>query len=144
MKDYCQNKYFYQFPSQPLSPKGACQTFWVDPSREKRVSEGNNYTNLNYSTLEVDAHILKLFSYPFYFVLMTILSTIIMLNSKQLKNSTIKIATGLFLCVIIYYINNLFYIMGTTEKIYLQIAIWTPLLLLFSINVVMLQNINEK
>ena len=104
----------------------------------------NNYTNLNYSTLEVDAHILKLFSYPFYFVLMTILSTIIMLNSKQLKNSTIKIATGLFLCVIIYYINNLFYIMGTTEKIYLQIAIWTPLLLLFSINVVMLQNINEK
>lgn len=104
----------------------------------------NNYLNLNYSTLEVNAHLMKLSSYPLYLILMSMLSSIMMLNSKQFKNSTAKIAAGLFSCVVIYYINNLFYIMGITEKIYLLIAIWAPLLLLFLINMFMLADINEK
>ena len=103
-----------------------------------------NYINLNYSTLEIDAHIQKIISYPIYLTLMTILSSILMFNSKRLINNTIKIATGLFFCVIIYYFNNLFYIMGITEKIYLEVAIWIPLLLLFCTNTVMLNKINEK
>ena len=103
-----------------------------------------NYINLNYSTLEIDAHIQKIISYPIYLTLMTILSSILMFNSKRLINNTLKIATGLFFCVIIYYFNNLFYIMGITEKIYLEVAIWIPLLLLFCTNTVMLNKINEK
>ena len=103
-----------------------------------------NYINLNYSTLEIDAHIQKIISYPIYLTLMTILSSILMFNSKRLINNTIKIATGLFFCVIIYYFNNLFYIMGITEKIYLEVAIWIPLLLLFCTNLVMFHKINEK
>ena len=103
-----------------------------------------NYINLNYSTLEIDAHIQKIISYPIYLTLMTILSSILMFNSKRLINNTLKIATGLFFCVIIYYFNNLFYIMGITEKIYLEVAIWIPLLLLFFTNTFMFNKINEK
>ena len=35
---------------------------------------------------------------------------------KKFKNTTVKLAIGLFLSVIIYYINN-FNVMGSTEKI---------------------------
>ena len=47
-----------------------------------------NYRLLGYSTVEVDIQINKLASYPFYFLLMTIFSSIIMFNSKDLKNTS--------------------------------------------------------
>ena len=39
-----------------------------------------------------------------------------MMNTKTLKNKSIKIIIGLFLSVIIYYINNFFYVLGSSEK----------------------------
>ena len=38
----------------------------------------------------------KILSYPVYLMLMTILSGIIMFNTKNFKNTTIKLAIGLF------------------------------------------------
>ena len=103
-----------------------------------------NYNLLGYSTIEVDIEINKLFSFPFYFVLMTIFSSIIMFNSKNLKNTTFKISLGLFSSVFIYYINNFFYVLGNTEKIHFIAAVWSPLVILSLVNVFMINNINEK
>ena len=103
-----------------------------------------NYNLLGYSTIEVDIEIHKLFSFPLYFVLMTIFSSIIMFNSKNLKNTTFKISLGLFSSVFIYYINNFFYVLGNTEKIHFVAAVWFPLAILSLINVLMINNINEK
>ncbi len=103
-----------------------------------------NYRLLGYSTVEVDVQINKLASYPFYLLLMTILSSIIMLNFKNLRGSSIKIIIGLFCSVLIYYINNFFYVLGNTERIPLLISIWIPLIILSMINIIMLRNINEK
>ena len=103
-----------------------------------------NYKELGYSTVELDVHIQKLISYPIYFLLMTIFSAIIMFNSKNLKNTSVKIAIGLFCSVIIYYINNFFYVLGNTEKISLIASVWSPLMILSLINMLMLRNINEK
>ncbi len=104
----------------------------------------SNYEELGYSTVELDVHIQKIVSYPIYFLLMTIFSALIMFNSKNLKNTSIKIAIGLFCSVIIYYINNFFYVLGNTEKISLVASVWSPLLILGLINMLMLRNINEK
>jgi lipopolysaccharide export system permease protein len=103
-----------------------------------------NYNQINYSTSEIDSKLQKLISSPIYFGLMTILSAIIMFNSKRFKNNSLKIIIGLFFCVLIYYINNVFYVLGSTEKISLILSIWTMLLLLTFINFVMLSKINEK
>jgi lipopolysaccharide export system permease protein len=103
-----------------------------------------NYILLGYSTTEVNVHIQKLISYPIYFLLMTIFSCIIMFNSKNLKNTTFKISIGLFSSVVIYYINNFFYVLGNTERISLLISVWVPLLILGIINFIMLNKINEK
>ncbi len=104
----------------------------------------NNYKLLGYSTVEVDIQLHKLFSYPLFLVLMTIFSSIIMFNSKSLKSSSIKIVIGLFFSVIIYYLNNFFYLLGNTERISIFISIWAPLIILFSVNSLMLRKINEK
>ena len=103
-----------------------------------------NYKSLNYSIIEVDVQIHKIISYPIYLSLMTILSAIIMFNTKNFKSTTLKISIGLFLSVIIYYINNFFNVMGITEKIPLIVAVWLPLLIFCLINLIMLLKINEK
>ena len=75
---------------------------------------------------------------------MTIFSAIIMFNSKEYRNNTLKISIGLFFCVIIYYLNNLFNVLGTTEKINHILSIWLPLLILSFLIMLMTREINEK
>ena len=103
-----------------------------------------NYKQLNYSTTEVNIQILKIMTYPIYFVLMTILSAIIMFNTKSYKSTALKISVGLFFSVIIYYLFNFFYILGNIEKISLILSICVPLLTLSMINFFLLFGLNEK
>ncbi len=103
-----------------------------------------NYKKLNYSVTEVDLHILKLITFPIFLVLMCLFSSLIMLRIKHLSNSTFKIVLGLFFSVIIYYLNNFFFVLGSTEKISVLMAIIIPLLSLSIINLLMLNKINEK
>ena len=104
----------------------------------------NNYKSLNYSTTDVEIQIYKVLTYPLLLVLMTVLSSIIMFNTKRTSSKIIRIIIGLFLSIVIYYLNNLFNVMGVTEKIPLIISIWTPIIALSLINLTMIVNINEK
>mgnify|MGYP001172311878 FL=1 len=104
----------------------------------------NNYKSLNYSIIEVDLQLHKIISYPIYLALMTILSAILMFNIKRYSSTTFKISIGLFLSVVIYYINNFFYVMGKTEKLSIFISIWIPLIFLLVANLIMVKQINEK
>ena len=103
-----------------------------------------NYKSLNYSTVDVDMQIYKVATYPLLLVIMTILSSIIMLYTKKSNSKVFKIIIGLFFSVVIYYINNFFNVMGSTEKLPLLVSIWTPIIFLVLINLIMLININEK
>ncbi len=104
----------------------------------------DNYQKLNYSTTEVSVQIQKLISYPIYLMLMTLLSGIMMLNIKNFGNPTFMISIGLFLSVIIYYINNFFHVMGNTEKIPVIISVWIPILILIILNSLIILKVNEK
>ena len=104
----------------------------------------NNYKKLNYSLTEVNMQILKIIAFPLYLVLITILSALIMFKIKRLDTTTFKISLGLFISVIIYYINNFFLVMGNTERIPLIFAIFTPLVILGLFNTFMIYKINEK
>ena len=103
-----------------------------------------NYKNLGYSITDTNLHLLKLISYPLYFMLMTLFSSLLMYRMKYQYNTAIKISFGLFLTVVIFYINNFFTTLGSTEKIPLILSVFFPLLLLAIINGVMLEKINEK
>ena len=75
---------------------------------------------------------------------MSILAAIIMFNSKKQKSNTLKISYGLFLSVLIYYINNFLNVLGKTEKINILLSVWTPILILIIINFIYTLKINEK
>jgi len=110
----------------------------------KLIELRKNYKQLNYSTTEVNIQILKIITYPIYFVMMTILSAIIMFNTKNYKSTTFKICLGLFFSVIIYYLFNFFYTLGNIEKISLILSVCMPLITLSIINCLLLFGLNEK
>ena len=103
-----------------------------------------NYKSLNYSLIDIDIQLLKLVSFPLYLMLMTIFSSIIMLGTKELKSSILKISIGLFFSVIIYYLFNFFSVLGKTEKINLFSSVLLPILLLTAINYLMIGKFDEK
>jgi lipopolysaccharide export system permease protein len=74
----------------------------------KLIDLRENYKSLNYSTVDVEMQIYKVVTYPLLLVLMTILSSIIMFNTKRSSSKIFKITIGLFFSVVIYYINNFF------------------------------------
>jgi len=104
----------------------------------------NNYKKLNYSLTEVNLQLIKIFAYPIYMVLITIFTALIMFKIKRQDSTTFKISIGLFISVIIYYINNFFFVMGSTERISLILAVFIPLIILGMVNSIMIYKINEK
>ena len=103
-----------------------------------------SYKSLNYSVIEVDSHIYKIISFPFYLTLITIFSAIIMFNIGYQKNTLFNIIYGIFLSVIIYYINYFFNVLGTSQKIPLILSIIFPLVILLIINIISIIKLNEK
>ena len=62
----------------------------------KLIDLRQNYKSLNYSTVDVDMQIYKVATYPLFLVIMTVLSSIIMLNTKKSSSKILKIIIGLF------------------------------------------------
>ena len=103
-----------------------------------------SYMSLNYSVTDINSHLLKIVSYPVYLTLITIFSAIIMFNIGYQKNTFFKITLGIFLSVIIYYINNFLSVLGTNEKIPVTLSIFLPLIILSIINFISIIKLNEK
>ena len=103
-----------------------------------------SYISLNYSVTDINSHLLKIVSYPVYLTLITIFSGIIMFNIGYQKNTFFNITFGIFLSVIIYYINNFLSALGTNEKIPLTLSIFLPLIILLIINFISMIKLNEK
>lgn len=103
-----------------------------------------DYTNINYSFQEIDLHIKKIISFPFYLTIMSILSSIIMLNIKRNNSQISYIFIGILSSVTIYYVNVLFQTLGKNGTIPLDLSIWMPVIILSAITSIGLVRINEK
>ena len=103
-----------------------------------------DYQTLGYSTLEVDTHKLKVFSYPLYLMVMSVFSSIIMLNIKRNKPKIFNLILGILLSVMIYYINYFSNLLGESEKLPLTISVYMPLIILVLFSAIGLVRINEK
>ena len=102
------------------------------------------YVEVNYSITEIDMHIKRMLSYPFFLTIMTILSSIIMLNIKHQKPKIFYAVGGILMSVLIYYINFFFGALGRNEQIPVLISIWLPLFLLLIISMIGIARLNEK
>ena len=136
-KLYIKTNYDYEIIQNLFSNMSSLSVFELLEMR-------SNYKELNYSLTEVDLQLIKLISYPIFFVLMVVFSGIIMMNTKSFKSKNLKITIGFFFSVIIYYINNFFYVLGNTEKISILTAITLPLFVFALINLILLKDLNVK
>jgi lipopolysaccharide export system permease protein len=103
-----------------------------------------DYEAVQYSTTEIDIHIKRLISYPFFLTVMTIFSSIIMLNIKHQKPKIFYTLGGVLLSVLIYYINFFFVALGKNEQIPIMLSIWLPIIILSIISLIGTARLNEK
>ena len=104
----------------------------------------NKYDDINYSSIEVDSALQKIISFPFYLMLMTILSSTIMMNIKQNRTKIFHLIFGILISVIIYYLSFFFEELGKNEQVPVVVSIWIPLLMISIVSMINLVRINEK
>ena len=104
----------------------------------------NKYDDINYSSIEVDSAIQKIVSFPFYLMLMTILSSTIMMNINQNRTKIFHLIFGILISVIIYYLSFFFEELGKNEQVPVIVSIWIPLLMISIVSMINLVRINEK
>ena len=102
------------------------------------------YDDINYSSIEVNSAIQKIISFPFYLMLMTILSSTIMMNIKQHRTKIFHLIFGILISVIIYYLSFFFEELGKNEQVPIAVSIWIPLLMIGLVSIFNLVRINEK
>ena len=103
-----------------------------------------DYFDLGYSTVGIEVYENKIFSIPIYLAIMTLLSGIIMFNSKYKKSKIFNIILGISLSVIIYYVNYFSGILGENGRIPIILSVWLPLIILMLISLIGMVRLNEK
>lgn len=104
----------------------------------------NDYKSLGYSTLPINVHLQKLYSYPLYLTIMVCIAAILMLNIKQANSKIVNLLLGIFISVLIYYVNFFFNLLSESQKIPIMTSVWGPQILLILISSISLIKINEK
>ncbi len=103
-----------------------------------------NYEELGYSTVDINTHIQKIFAYPFYLIIMTLFSAIIMTNIKHNRPKVFNLTVGILLSVIIYYINYFSSVLGQNLSLPVSVAVWSPMIIILLSCSIGMVHINEK
>ena len=103
-----------------------------------------DYESLGYSSDEILIHLLKLFTMPIFYGVLTILSAIIMFNFKKDKSLLFHIILGILMSVLIYYMNFIFNSLGNNGRIPIYSSIFFPILVISLVSTIGLVRINEK
>ncbi len=104
----------------------------------------SNYKDIGYSTDQVELEFHKGISYPFFIMAMTFFASIIMMHTKYKVNTLYHVIFGLFISVVIFYLNDLSKVLGQTEKISLIQSVWIPIIIVFILSIVGSMHINDK
>ena len=83
-------------------------------------------------------------SLPFFLVLMVCLASIFILSSNEKKQNIYYIILSIITCVIIFYFKNFSMALGTTERIPMELSVWSPIIILTLFCSVGIIQINEK
>ena len=104
----------------------------------------SDYEKFGYSTDEINIQLLRLYTTPIFYGILSILSVVIMLNFIKNKPLLFHLICGVMLSVIIYYINFIFNSLGINGKIPLNLSILFPFFLITIFSLIGLIKINEK
>ncbi len=102
------------------------------------------FDKLGYSSDEIEIHLLKLFTMPLFYGILTILSSIIMFTLSKDKSLLFHIVLGILMSVMIYYLSFIFSSLGNNGKLPVYLSIFFPLIIISLLSIIGLININEK
>ena len=95
------------------------------------INLSNNYLKIGYSNTDIKIHLNKIYSMPIFYILMTILGFIIINKLKNLKSKFFVIIFGIFVSVIVYYLNYFSGVLGNNGVLPIYLSVWVPLLIFF-------------
>ena len=104
----------------------------------------NNYVKIGYSNTDVKIHLNKIYSMPIFYILMTILGYIVINKIKNFKSRFFVIIFGIFISVLVYYMNYFSGVLGNNGTLPIYLSVWAPLLILFLICNIGILKINEN
>ena len=103
-----------------------------------------NYVKIGYSNTDVKIHLNKIYSMPIFYILMTILGFIVINKIKNFRSRFFVIVFGIFISVIVYYLNYFSSVLGNNGTLPIYLSVWAPLLILFLICNIGILRINEN
>ena len=107
-------------------------------------SLSNSYSKIGYSNTDIKIHLNKIYSMPFFYILMTILGFIIIKNLRRFKSRFFIIIFGIFISVVVYYLNYFSGVLGNNGVLPIYLSVWAPLLILFLICNIGIIRVNEN
>ena len=108
------------------------------------LEQKKHYNEVGYSINETELHLQKIYSFPVYLMIMTVLSSVLMLNVRHNKPKLFYLVLGILLSVIIFYINHLSNTLGENNKLPIILSVWLPHLIISILVGIGLVTINEK
>ena len=81
---------------------------------------------------------------PIFYILMTILGFIIINKLKKVKSKFFLIIFGIFVSVVVYYLNYFSGVLGNKGALPIYLSVWMPMLILFLICNIGILKVNEN
>jgi len=104
----------------------------------------NEYISIGYSIKEINLHLQKIYSFPIYLTILTIFASVLMLNAPSNKPKLFYLLMGIFVSVLIFYINHFSSLLGANNKLPVIISVWLPHVIVSILTGIGMVRINEK
>ncbi len=103
-----------------------------------------DYISVGYSINEINLHLQKLYSFPIYLTILTIFASVLMLNVPINKPKLFYLLMGIFVSVLIFYINHFSSLLGENNKLPVTLSVWLPHVIVSILTGIGMVRINEK
>ena len=102
------------------------------------------YISVGYSIKEINLHLQKIYSFPFYLTILTIFASVLMLNAPLDKPKFFYLLLGIFASVLIFYINHFSSLLGENNKLPVILSVWLPHVIVSILTGIGMVRVNEK
>ena len=113
-------------------------SFWNLENEIKLLEE------IGYSTKEMEIKLHRSIAFPFFLLSMILLSSVFTLGVTVQENNWAYVLIAIIASVLIFFFNDFSAVLGKTEKLPLQAAVWMPIAIIFVFSTVGIIHANQK
>ena len=92
----------------------------------------------------MEAKLQRAYAFPFFLLSMILLSGVFILGARFKESNWTYVFFGIITSVLIYFFNDFSAVLGKTEKLPMEIAVWMPIIIIFLFSAVGVIHANQK